>query len=324
MDETSAATQLWHLAYPGGEARRITNDLNRYSDVSLTAKSDALVTVQTNLVSNIWVAPKGDTGRARQITSGTQDGNFGVTWTPDGQIVYASQASGKSEIWIMDADGSNQRQLTNDGINARPAVSHDGRYIIFTSARPTSRNVWRMDVDGSNPKQLTDGKSNACGSPSPDGRWVVYYSQDHGNATVWKMPIDGGQPVRLSDPTSNLPVVSPDGKQIVCYYWDEQANPPRGAMLIPFTGGPPIKRFNIGPHAGGFVLHWTPDSRAILYIGIRLTNIWSQPVDGGEPVQLTDFQGDQVFNFDYSPDGKWLAIARGRVTGDVVLISDFR
>ncbi len=47
-------------------------------------------------------------------------------------------------------------------------------------------------------------------------------------------------------------------------------------------------------------------------------------MDGGEPVQLTDFQGDQVFNFDYSPDDKWLSIARGRVTGDVVLISDFR
>ncbi len=47
-------------------------------------------------------------------------------------------------------------------------------------------------------------------------------------------------------------------------------------------------------------------------------------MDGGDPVQVTDFQGDQIFNFDYSPDGKWLAVARGRITDDVVMISDSR
>ena len=47
-------------------------------------------------------------------------------------------------------------------------------------------------------------------------------------------------------------------------------------------------------------------------------------MDGGEPMQLTDFRGDQVFNFDYSPDGQWLAVARGMATDDVVLISDLK
>ena len=311
--------QLWHLTYPAGEARRITNDLNRYNDVSLTADSSSLLTVQTNQVSNIWVAPKADLGRARQITTGTNDGNSGLTWTPDGsRIVYASEASGRSEIWMMDADGQNRKQLTDDGENHRPNVSSDGRYIFFTSIRAGRTNVWRMDVDGGNPKQLTDGKINAHGYPSPDGRWVAYVSMDQGNATIWKAPVDGGQPVRLADPTSNLPIISPDGKQIACFYWDEQANPPRGAMIIPFAGGPPTKRF----HADGFVLHWTSDSRAILFN--RLSNIWSQPLGDGEPLQLTDFRGDQLFNFDYSPDGQWLAAARGRVTDDVVLISDSR
>lgn len=322
MDETSAATQLWHLAYPGGEARRITNDLNRYSDVSLTVNSGALVTVQTNRVSNMWVAPRGAASRARQITSGTSDGSGGISWTPDGRIVYGSNASGKPDIWMMDADGKNLKQLTHEGQNFRPTVSRDGRYIVFSSARGGRNNIWRMDVDGGNPKQLTDGKANSYAHATPGGQWVVYSSMDRGNATVWKAPIDGGQPVQLSEPTSNMPVVSPDGKQIACFYWDEGASPPRGLMLFPFAGGAPTKRFNIGPHVGGFVIHWTPDGRAILHIGPQLSNIWGQPVDGGNPTQLTDFQGDQIFNFDYSPDGKWLALARGRVTDDVVLIEE--
>jgi Tol biopolymer transport system component len=179
-----------------------------------------------------------------------------------------------------------------------------------------------MDIDGSNPKQLTNGKSNAAPHLSPDGRWVVYMSHDHGSGILWKVPIDGGEPVRLNDACINLPTVSPDGKQIACFYQDEQATLPRGVMVFPFTGGAPTKRFNISLNNGGFVLNWTPDNRALLYIDTRLLNIWSQPVDGGAPVQLTDFQGDQLFNFDYSPDGKWLALARGRATNDVVLIED--
>jgi len=317
--------QVWHLSYPSGEARRITNDLDRYRDVSLTADASTLITVQTNRVSNIWVAPKTDLTHIRQITSGTMDGSSGLVWTPDGRILYQSEASGKPDIWVMNADGSNQRQLTQDGDrNVRPQVSPDGRYVIYASDRTGRTNVWRMDVDGGNPKQLTDGKSNSHPHFSPDGRWVVYISRDNGNATVWKVGVDNGQPIRLTDPTANLPVVSPDGKQITCFYWDEQVNPPRGVMIFPFEGGPPTRRFNISPHTDGFALSWATDGRAILYIDTRLANIWSQPVDGGEPSPLTDFQGDQVFNFDYSPDGKWLAVARGRVTDDVVLISDLK
>jgi len=225
---------------------------------------------------------------------------------------------------MMDVDGSNRRQLTHDGHNYRPIVSPDGRYIVFTSHRAGKRNIWRMDVDGGNPKQLTDGKGNAYSYPSPDGRWVVYVTWDFGDASLWKVPIDGGDPVQLVDAAANLPVISPDGKQIACFYWDEQAKPPQGVMIFPFEGGLPTKRFNIFATYEGFVLHWTSDGRALLYIDNRLSDIWSQPVDGGKPVQITDFEGDQTFNFDYSPDGKWLAVARGRITDDVIMINDVR
>src|SRR5687768_2531175 len=52
--------QIWHLSYPGGEARKITNDLNNYTSISLNADSSVLVTVQENETTDIWVAPGGD------------------------------------------------------------------------------------------------------------------------------------------------------------------------------------------------------------------------------------------------------------------------
>ena len=72
-------------------------------------------------------------------------------------------------------------------------------------------------------------------------------------------------------------------------------------------------------------LRWTSDGRALTYIDTinGVSNIWSLPIDGGAPKQLTDFKTDQIFWFDFSPDGK-LAVSRGTQTSDVILIRDFR
>ncbi len=68
---------------------------------------------------------------------------------------------------------------------------------------------------------------------------------------------------------------------------------------------------------------WLADGRAFTYIRTRggVSNIWVQPVDGGEPKQLTDFKTDRIFSFDFSRDGKQLALSRGVVDTDVVLIN---
>ena len=73
-------------------------------------------------------------------------------------------------------------------------------------------------------------------------------------------------------------------------------------------------------------LRWTPDGRALTYIDTinGVSNIWSLPLDGGPPKQLTDSKTDQIFWFDFSRDGKQLALSRGTQTSDVILIRDFK
>ena len=330
----SNIAQVYQISYPGGEVRKITNDLNSYYDLSLTADSGSMVTVQEDRVANIWLAPGGDASRARQLTLGSarREGILGLRWTPDGKIVYSS-FGGLPSIWIMNGDGSNQRQLTQGG--TQPTVSPDGRYIIFGAN--STRNVERMDIDGGNPKQLT----SRIGYPSvsPDGRWVVYGGGITGEAQLWKVSIDGGESVPITDKGyySNQPSVSPDGKSIACAYREQESSPWRIA-IVPFEGGRPAKVLDapagyatvvIHVRAGREVpqpLHWLPDSRSLAYIVTRdgVSNIWSVPIAGGAPKQLTNFTTDQIAWFDLSRDGKPTLFSRGATTRDVVLISGFR
>jgi serine/threonine protein kinase/Tol biopolymer transport system component len=335
--ETAPAQQIWYVSYPSGSARRITNDTNGYSGVSLTADSTALLTVQTEQYSHVWTAPGGDARRATQITSNTFEGLYGVCWTPEGRILYTSRtAQGRSSIWMMDADGAGQKQLTVDAqpnnrpsiTNNRPTVSADGRYIVFASDRTGNYCVWRMDSDGSNPKQLNRGTFSVRPQITPDGQWVIYADVEAGKQRLWKIPMNGGDPVRLTDYTSSGGAVSPDGTHIAIRFVDEQATPKRQRFaIISIEGGLPSKVFDLPqPLALDQLIRWTPDGRSLFYIDTRngVFNIWTYSLDGSPPKQVTSFKSDQIFSYDWSRDGRQVVCARGAQTSDAVLITDLR
>jgi Tol biopolymer transport system component len=174
-------SQIWHLAYPSGEVKRITNDLNSYGIDSLTLTADltTLAVVQQDRTANFWLMTVNeDTSRAHQITHGKFGSGGSLAWTPDGKIVFPRRTGDMQDLWIMDQDGTNQRQLTADAPwEAYPMFSPDGRYLVFNSDRDKISHIWRMDADATNPKQLTDGNAEDY-SPvfTPDGRWVLFAS----------------------------------------------------------------------------------------------------------------------------------------------------
>ena len=329
-EESDNGPQVWHLSYPGGVARKITNDLNAYGEVSLGVAADAssIATIQTRIDVQVWItAPNEDEARAKQITKGTFDGVTGISWVPDGKILYVTATGDQVDLWTVSADGSQKKQITFDAyIESSPVVSPDGHYLVFASNR-AGRKLWRIDSDGSNPKQLTDGNGfDDYPSFSADSQWIVFNSNRTGTLSLWKIGINGGPPVQLSDMFAAFPVVSPDGKWIACYHPDEHN--PLQLLIFPFEGGQPVKTITLPSTTGPFNGRpkWSADGQSIFFVNRlnNVTNVWSQPLDGSPPKPVTNFKSLWLYGYAPSRDGKQIALSRGDQYQDIVLIKDFR
>jgi Tol biopolymer transport system component len=244
---------------------------------------------------------------------------------PDGRLVYVSDHSGKKDLWSVNADGTGLKQLTDaTHKDLTPAVSPDGRYIVFQSCRNgnTAFNIWRVDADGSNPTQLTRGTYDSEPAFSPDGESVVYVTEEEHVPKLRRVPIGGGDPVPLTEEFSQHPIFSPDGKLLVYYRMNQKQRDQRHLVFIPAQGGAPIKTLP-APKNFGSVMQWAPSGDGLWYRDNTLTSIWVLPLDGTPPRALIKLANQTLSTFSFSRDGRRLAYSSGLQLSDVVLITRF-
>lgn len=313
--------QIYHISYPDGAAQPFNPDLNSYgSCLTMSADGKNLLVVKFELASNIWVAPTADLSQAKQITFGSlarTDGWSGLDWTTNGKIFYTSVADKTKTIWMMDADGSNQKQvIPNGGENIYPNISDDNRFIVFQSNRNGQQAVWRANADGSDLRQITD---TFTGEPtiSPDGHWIVYSKGEENSGELWRVSIDGGEPLRLTENGGDWARISPDGKLVA---YQAKINGQTKLAIISIDGGQPLKLFDTAPDANfRSGVRWRPDGQAIAYRD-WVDGIWLQPLDQSAPKRLEGLPHEKLHAFDWSPDGKFFAYTRGTEMRDVMLI----
>jgi len=313
--------QLWAITYPRGKPVRLTNDLENYQDdIDVTRDGKNVVAIAATQASNVWIVPDADASRGRQITS-SGVALIQVAAMPFGKMLTRC-ADG--EMWMMKTDGSERSPFTT-ARNAYSLASCDGA-VVFNSFHDDTVDLIHVDADGLNPTLLFKGD---IGPPtcSNDGRDVFFASKVKPYA-ILRLPSGGGDPIEIAkspgyEIRSRLSI-SPDGKLLV-YAYDE-ALPATGTKLavIPASGGAPLQTFEVPSDVSD--LHWSPDGKRLQYLLTRngTTNLWEQPVAGGEPQQFTKFSSGRIFDFGWSADGKQLLLARGETSSNVVLLSHLR
>jgi Tol biopolymer transport system component len=172
-----------------------------------------------------------DGGHLKRLTEG-KGYNAEGSYSPDGkQIVFCSNRSGEAdlELYVMDADGKNVRQLTHAPgcYNGGPFFSPDGKKVIFRSDRKKKDHLqlYVIDADGKNEKALTDDLNWVNWGPYwyKDGKHIIYGGADHSNPAVrpnydlYWMNVETGKKVRITyAPGADvLPVFSPDYKKLM-------------------------------------------------------------------------------------------------------------
>jgi Tol biopolymer transport system component len=282
MDAQAVAKELNVQAVPTGRVTQRGEGLSINVEL-INAQDNSQIwgqqyTVQFDITSNIWIAPLNDLMHGKQITFGKLDADRGIAWTPDGKIVYTSMAGGNLDLWIMNGDGTNQKQLTSDSyFESGPVVSPDGKYIVFNSTRGALPSVWRMDLDGSNVKQLTDHEDYLMAITN-DGQSIIFNSWRTTKLSLWRASIDGSNPVQISNLFVTGASISPDGKLLACRYREENPNLPPKLVILPIDGGTPTKTFELLPTTVGSP-GWTPDGKSLIVADTRTgtTNLWSFP-----------------------------------------------
>jgi Tol biopolymer transport system component len=318
---SSRSTQVWIIPFPTGAPRQITNDLSNYSDPVPSADSTMISATRTSNNYHLWLldrAGKSD-ARARRVEppGGTDMGYF--AFNREGGLVYVSYPAGGSELAVMDPDSASSRELTH---GARPSeLSVCGANLVFNSYRGGESGLWRVDSEGKNEKRLTSGPDTepAC---SPDGSSVLFDRAESGHTTVWRVFSDGGDPQRVYDQWSFSPSFSPDGSQIA--FAIQPNAEPAAIMVRAASGQGPERKVGTGILRAFGRFRWSPDGKGFDLVRMQngVENLWRLPLDGGPLRQITSFDSDRIFTFAWSVDGKSLALTRGSVMTDVVLIRD--
>lgn len=242
--------------------------------------------------------------------------------SPDGrQIAYVSSKNGSSDIWVMNADGSNPRAITDahPEAEADPQWSPDGQWIAYVTHHCGTEcwtDIFMTKPDGSiTPINLSYGIGGPSPQWTPDGKSIVFvrYYAENGYRQIGMLPADipltrPSRTFLVSSPENDEdPQVSPDGKWLAfTAARAERPNAPRanGIWVAPMAGGAPrlvVKDANTP--------RWSPDGARLAFVSRN--SIGVAPVSTGERKMLTNDSWDNR-NPKWSPDGKTIAFVSNR------------
>ncbi len=221
VKKTRTGRELWIMDIDGRNARAVTKNgsINLLPAWTRDGRS-LLFTSYLRHNPNLYsVAISGDD--RPKLLSGERGLNTGGVTSPDGsRVALTLSRDGNSEIYVMNADGTGLKRLTNEwAIDSSPSWSPDGKRIAFVSSRWGDPHIFLMNADGSGVRRLTDrGTYNQTPDWSPRGDLIAFTARDERNKfDIFTVHPETKEIRRLTQDEGNNeePSFSPDGNHIV-------------------------------------------------------------------------------------------------------------
>lgn len=266
-------------------------------------------------VNDVWVRSialnrRRAVGEAMPVTLGAELKLFDVV--TDRRILVYSKLATRTNLFALDLSKPNRspesrlRQITNwDRATLEPSLSPEGSKILFTSNVQGKYELWLCERDGSNPR-LLHRPQDSSESPvwSPDGKMIAYIDGDGDAMELWTMNLANGEKRQLTknNYADMKPDWSPDGKWIAY-----TAKMPEGELIVIPAAGGAARRLTFDPASDAFP-KFSPDGKTIAFSSDRdgFQNIWTIPLQGGEPKQLTFDKEAGGLGLCWSPNGQFI------------------
>ncbi|NWF65236.1 MAG: PD40 domain-containing protein [Chloroflexi bacterium] len=187
--------EIYSIDIFGNNLQKLTNGIGALYAPELSPNGEWIVFTKNG--DGLWKM-RPDGSDVKRITN--RD-DIDPSWSPDGAMIsFASSRAGARQLFVMNADGSNIRQVTDlTNMGGRNTWSPDGTRLAFYRGEQGNRNIYIINVDGAGLVKLTDGGDNLGPSWSPDGNWIVFTSFRDGNNELYIIHPDGTGLMRLTN-----------------------------------------------------------------------------------------------------------------------------
>ena len=319
---------LWRVSVSGGEPGLVAGVGAGARLPAVSLQGDRLAYSSHSIDTDFWTIRFSESEPAISLSkladSTRQDSAPQIS--PDGEaLVFASNRSGRLQIWVHDVESRDPIQLTSmTGSSAgTPRWSPDGRLIAFDSRPEGHADIFVIDRSGGVPRQLTKSTSDdLVPSWSRDGRFVYFTSNRNQGRQIWKIPAEGGEAIQITRNGGFEAFESPDSRFLYYapYYGEE------GLWRTPVEGGDEVQVLD----------HVRWGKWAVTERGIYVFNVDTDP----PTLELFDFASESLkkvaevdTDLTYYPahsmitassDGKWVVFAGGHEDADIMLVESFR
>ena len=331
VSETTSSTgyltfQIIRVSYPDGKMSPVTRDASNYVAKDVARGAAVVAAVVEEYRGSVELMPAG--GSAADSKPLVQADDF--SWA-GGALILAK----KSQLYSIDiATKATAAFGTDPGVPEFYGEGCRDGHVVYDSYDPAPQqvSVWVKEAGGQSRRKLTSGLLDYHPMCSPDSQTVFFV--DVNTKLLMRVPIAGGTPQKIcnlqlagaSGYSDGGPYdISPDGASALFVTISHAEGHKERVVEVAVDTGQ-MRREIAMQKPWERRIHYSQDGKAIEYAAREngVDNIWRQPLDGSLGKWETAFNSEHINGFEWSPDGKTLALQRGHTESDVVLLKDER